>query len=162
MIYLCVKFQKDPLYGVNLTFFAPWLPWQRQFLAFWPFPWQRQPFWKKSTWHNFTWHMIFLQGFIKFDQGISEKRDGQKCAESGIIRIIIKIITRNDMIWRIINGSQFQKPWWISIRKNKIYLETKFCPNRRICVFWRPFWIQNGRHIVQSIVTTRPFSLPCK
>jgi hypothetical protein len=21
--------------------------------------------------HNFTWHMIFLQGFIKFDQGIS-------------------------------------------------------------------------------------------
>ena len=42
--------------------------------------------------------MIFLQGFIKFDQGISEKRDGQKCAESGIIRIIIIIITRNDMI----------------------------------------------------------------
>jgi hypothetical protein len=29
MIYLCVKFQKDPLYGLNLTFFAPWLPWQR-------------------------------------------------------------------------------------------------------------------------------------
>jgi hypothetical protein len=25
-------------------------------------------------------------------------------------------------------------------------LETKFCPNRRIFVFWRPFWIQNGRH----------------
>jgi hypothetical protein len=29
MIYFCVKFQKDPLFGVNLTFFAPWLPWQR-------------------------------------------------------------------------------------------------------------------------------------
>ena len=29
IIYFCVKFQKDPLYGVNLTFFAPWLPWQR-------------------------------------------------------------------------------------------------------------------------------------
>jgi hypothetical protein len=25
--------------------------------------------------------MIFLQGFIKFDQGISEKSDGQNCAE---------------------------------------------------------------------------------
>jgi hypothetical protein len=25
MIYFCVKFQKDPLYGVNLTFFAPWV-----------------------------------------------------------------------------------------------------------------------------------------
>jgi hypothetical protein len=25
-------------------------------------------------------------------------------------------------------------------------LETKFCPNRRIFVFWRQFWIQNGRH----------------
>jgi hypothetical protein len=36
--------------------------------------------------------MIFLQGFIKFDQGISEKSDGQNCAESGIIRIVI--ITR--------------------------------------------------------------------
>jgi hypothetical protein len=27
--YFCVKFQKDPLYGLNLTFFAPWLPWQQ-------------------------------------------------------------------------------------------------------------------------------------
>jgi hypothetical protein len=24
--------------------------------------------------------------------------------------------------------------------------ETKFRPNRRIFVFWQPFWIQNGRH----------------
>jgi hypothetical protein len=35
MIYFCVKFQKDPLYGVNLTFFAPWLPWQ--WTPFWIF-----------------------------------------------------------------------------------------------------------------------------
>jgi hypothetical protein len=35
---------------------------------------------------------------------------------------------------------------WISIPNIKIYLETKFCPNRRIFAFWRPFWIQNGRH----------------
>ena len=35
MIYFCVKFQKDPLFGVNFTFFAPWLPWQRPpFLIF--------------------------------------------------------------------------------------------------------------------------------
>ena len=33
------------------------------------------------------------------------------------------------------------KPW-ISIPNIKIYLETKFCPNRRIFVFW----IQNGHH----------------
>ena len=37
MIYFCVKFQKDPEFGVNLTFFAPWLPWQRP------------PFWIYST-----------------------------------------------------------------------------------------------------------------
>jgi hypothetical protein len=37
------------------------------------------------------------------------------------------------------------KPW-ISIPNTKIYLETKFRPNRRIFVFWWPFWIQNGRH----------------
>jgi hypothetical protein len=35
MIYFCVKFQKDLLFGVNLTFFAPWLPWQ--LLPFWIF-----------------------------------------------------------------------------------------------------------------------------
>ena len=43
------------------------------------------------------------------------------------------------MIWRIINGSQFQKLWRISIHKNKIYLETKFSTNRGIFVFWRPY-----------------------
>jgi hypothetical protein len=37
------------------------------------------------------------------------------------------------------------KPW-ISIPNIKIYLETKFRPNWRIFVFWRPFWIQNGHH----------------
>jgi hypothetical protein len=36
---------------------------------------------------------------------------------------------------------------WISIRNIIIYLETKFRPNRRICVFWRPFLVQNGHHI---------------
>ena len=35
---------------------------------------------------------------------------------------------------------------WISIPNIKIYLETKFCPNRRIFEFWQPFWIQNGHH----------------
>ena len=25
-------------------------------------------------------------------------------------------------------------------------METKFRPNRRIFVFWRPFWVQNGHH----------------
>ena len=37
------------------------------------------------------------------------------------------------------------KPW-ISIPNIKIYLETKFRPNRRIYVFWWPFWIQNAHH----------------
>ena len=41
---------------------------------------------------------------------------------------------------------------WISIRNIIIYLETKFCPNRRIFVFQRPFWIQNDRHIVQQVL----------
>jgi hypothetical protein len=53
-----------------------------------------------GTTYNFTWHMIFLQGFIKFEQGISEKSDGQNYAESGIIIIIIIIIiTRFDCVW---------------------------------------------------------------
>jgi hypothetical protein len=35
---------------------------------------------------------------------------------------------------------------WISIRNIIIYLETKFRPNRRIFVFWRPLLVQNGHH----------------
>jgi hypothetical protein len=57
MIYFCVKFQKDPLYGLNLTFFAPWLPWQRP------------PFWICSTpksCHTLRW--ILLQRFMKFNE----------------------------------------------------------------------------------------------
>ena len=37
MIYFCDKFKMDLLYGFRLTFFAPWLPWQRP------------PFWNFST-----------------------------------------------------------------------------------------------------------------
>ena len=53
------------------------------------------------------------------------------------------------------NGSHFENSesslhiysqCWISIRNIIIYLETKFRPNRRIFVFWRSFWIQNGSH----------------
>ena len=38
------------------------------------------------------------------------------------------------------------KYFWISICNIIIYLETKFRQNRRIFVFWRSFWIQNGHH----------------
>ena len=48
IIYFCVKFQKDPLYGLNLTFFAPWLPWQR--LPFWIFPTPPPPNSYKVSW----------------------------------------------------------------------------------------------------------------
>ena len=44
-----------------------------------------------------------------------------------------------------VDHNMVPKPW-ISIPNIKIYLETKFHPNRRIFVFWRPFWIQNGHH----------------
>ena len=33
MIYFCVKFQKNPLFGNEFNLFAPWLPWQ--WLPFW-------------------------------------------------------------------------------------------------------------------------------
>jgi hypothetical protein len=57
MIYFCVKFQKDPLFGVNLTFVAPWLPWQRPPFEFF------QPL--KSC---HTLRRIFLQSIMKFDE----------------------------------------------------------------------------------------------
>ena len=46
----------------------------------------------------------------------------------------------------------YQTKRWISIRNIIIYLEAKFRPNRRIFVFWQPFWIQNGRHMVQHVL----------
>ena len=66
------------------------------FLAFWPFPWQRQPFWKGTTSHG----MIFLQVFIKFDLGIFEKCvrqtfDGRKKERRR------RIITRYDTVFEI-------------------------------------------------------------
>ena len=55
--------------------------------------------------------------------------------------------------WNNKNNNNKNKIWydlkdhlWLPIRKSKIYLETKFCPNRRIFVFWPLFWIKNGRH----------------
>ena len=57
MIYFCVRFQKDPLYGLNLTFFAPWLPWQRP-----PFRICSTP----NSCHTQRW--IFLQSFMMFDE----------------------------------------------------------------------------------------------
>ena len=115
------------------------------FFSFWPFPWQRQPFWKNQP--------LAAQLHMAYDipprfhkvwlRHLREIERTKMCGRRIIIIIIIR--TRNDMIWRIINGSQFQKRWRLSIRKS-IYLETKFCPNRRIFVFWWPFWIQNGHH----------------
>ena len=48
------------------------------FLAFWTFPWKRQPFLKNQP-LKAQLHMAYdiPTGFIKFDQGISEKRAGQ-------------------------------------------------------------------------------------
>ena len=45
--------------------------------------------------------------------------------------------------WIFMDYYMAPKPW-ISIPNIKIYLQTNFRLNRRIFVFWRPFWIQNG------------------
>ena len=97
------------------------------FLAFWPFPWQRQPFRKNQH--------LKAQLHMAYDIPTRFHKVWRKKERIIIIIIIIIIITRYDMIWSIINGSQFQKRWRISIRKCKIYLETKFCPIRRILYF---------------------------
>ena len=92
--------------------------------------------------------MIFLQDFIMFDQGISEKCVGQTFdgrKKERIRRIIIR--TRNDMIWKIINGSQFQKnDDGYQFARTKSTWKPNVAQIGWIFVFWRPFWIQNGRH----------------
>ena len=49
--------------------------------------------------------------------------------------------SKHNMIWYYMAPKR-----WISIRNIIIYLETKFRPNRRIFLFWRPFFVQNGHH----------------
>ena len=49
--------------------------------------------------------------------------------------------------WKVSsNFEHHSKPTMNINSQHHIYLETRFRPNRRIFVFWRPFWIQNGRH----------------
>ena len=59
MIYFCVKFQNDPQFGVNLTFFAPWLPYQRP------------PFWIYSTPqklpHRIKLSALGIVGWVDFE-----------------------------------------------------------------------------------------------
>ena len=59
---------------------------------------------------------------------------------------------KNNKIWYDLKDHNMAPKQRISIRNIIIYLETKFCPNRRIFVFWRPFWIQNGRHMLQHVL----------
>ena len=52
----------------------------------------------------------------------------------------------DNKIWYDLKDHNMATKQWLSIRNIIIYLETKLCPNRRIFVFWWPFWIHNGRH----------------
>jgi hypothetical protein len=61
-----------------------------------------------------------------------------------LTRFNINFITNK--IWYDLKDHSLALKQWISIRNIIIYLETKICPNRRIFVFWWPFWIQNVRH----------------
>jgi hypothetical protein len=58
IIYFCVKFQKDPLYGLNLTFFCTLVTMATATILNFSTP-------PKSC-HTLRW--IFLQSFMKFDE----------------------------------------------------------------------------------------------
>ena len=62
-------------------------------------------------------------------------------------------------IWYDLKDHNMAPKQWISIRNIIIYLEAKCCPNRRIFVFWRPFWIQNGRHSKPKYL---PYGAACR
>ena len=49
-------------------------------------------------------------------------------------------------IWYDLKDHNMAPKPWTSIPNIKIYLKTKFCPNRRMFLYWRPFWIKNGPH----------------
>ena len=123
------------------------------FLAFLPFPWQRQPFWKNQP-LKAQLHMAydiptrFHKVWSRHIREMCQTNFWRKKERKKERRIIIITNCHCKAIADIIppHGYLFQKRWRLSIRKNKTYLETKFCPNRRIFVFWWPFWIQNGHN----------------
>ena len=50
----------------------------------------------------------------------------------------------NNKKWYDLKDHNMAPKQWISIRNIINYLETKFRPNWRIFVYWRPFFVQNG------------------
>ena len=84
----------------------------------------------------------------------------EKCDENYLGRTEVKQYTPspfgewgyNNKIWYDLKDHNMAPKQWISICNIIIYLETKFWPNRRIFVFWRPFWIQNGHHMVKNVL----------
>ena len=114
------------------------------FLAFWPFPWQRHPFWKKNQ------HLIAQLNraydiptrFHKvWPRHLREKWRTKLCGKWNNTNN-----NNNNKIWYDLKDHNMVPKQWLSICNIIIYLETKCWPKRRIFVFWRPFWIQNGRH----------------
>jgi hypothetical protein len=75
--------------------------------------------------HNFTWHIIFLQGFIKFDQGISEKCvgqtfDGRKKERKKERRNIVGIFTVVcGSFWRV-EKFKMALPWKLRYQNNGV------------------------------------------
>ena len=134
IIYLETKFRPNRRIFVFAGHFIPWLPWQRP------------PFWICSTPQKLShttvdiptkWIIIWLPNHgYRFPTSKSTWKPN--FAQIGGVLYF---------------GGHFgfkmapiANKRWKSIRNIIIYLETKFRSNRRIFVFWWPFWIQNGRH----------------
>jgi hypothetical protein len=112
-------------------------------LAFWPFPWQRQPFLKslplKAQLHMAygiptRFHKVWSRHLREMCRTIFWRKKERKKNNNNNLNCHCKAIA--DITPP--HGSQFKKPWRLSIRKSKIYLETKFCRNWRIFVKWPP------------------------
>ena len=134
MIYFCVKFQKDPLYGLNLTFFAPWLPWQRS------------PFWiffnpPKAVTHYGRYSYKVLWSLMK---GIQKKSLFCFHGNCG------KVCSTDSDLFGLSRSTRCgccscQVPS-ISVRRVTCYDLVCVFQFFRIFVFWRPFLVQNGHH----------------
>ena len=127
-------------------------------LAFWPFTWQRQPFWKNQP--------ITAQLSMPYDiptrfHKVWSKhlREIERTKMCGRIIIIIKI-TRYDMIWRIISNSKFQKNYdGYKFTRTKSTWKPNVPKSGGFLYFGGHFGFKmaaianlNGRHMVQYVL----------
>ena len=153
IIYLETQFR------ANRWIFVFWSPYGFTSCKY-PFPLKSFHFWifndffnfyisghfeNSKTWmHLLRWGSSVLWSLVTIGSSVSENLVGQNRSEKKWKRNNNN--NNNNKIWYDLKDHNMAPKQWIINLQHHNLLGNQFCPNRRIFVFWWPFWIQNGCH----------------